>query len=92
MCHNCSRQFLHIPVYTNTCLAEEDYPTDPIVFTIPPGIGPFTVEVPITDDDIDEDMEEYFIGVLSFTGDSTGAILGESIILLTIIDDDSKFV
>ena len=73
-------------------LAEEDYPTDPIHFTIPPGIGTFIVEVPVTDDDIDENTEEYFLGVLSFTEDSTGAVLGESVILLTIIDDDSMYV
>ena len=60
-----------------------------IEVNIPPGDSSFLVSIPITDDIIAEDSEQ-FIAVLSFTGDSTGAVLGTSAILLSIFDDDGE--
>ena len=61
-----------------------------IQFTIPPGDGPTVIAVPIIDDVIAEDSNQYFIGVLRFSGNATGAVLGRDAILLGIQDNDRK--
>ena len=59
--------------------------------TVPPGTGPSTtIQLGIVDDAIQENTEQYFGGVLAFSGDSTGAALGRSNVLLHVIDDDSE--
>ena len=63
---------------------------DVIQFTIPPGDGPTVISVPIFDDVIAEDSDQYFIGVLSFSGSPTGAVLGRDAILMGIQDNDRK--
>ena len=49
------------------------------------------ISVPIFDDDIAEDAEQYFVCVLAFEGDYPGAILGRSAVLLGIFDNDGIF-
>ena len=63
---------------------------DVIQFTIPPGDGPTVISVPIFDDVIDEDSDQYVIGVLRFSGNPTGAVLGRDAILMGIQDNDRK--
>ena len=46
------------------------------------------ISIPIFDDDIAEDSEQYFVGVLVFEGDYPGAILGRSVVLLGIFDNN----
>ena len=59
--------------------------------TIPPGNGGAIFPLVIFDDKIQENSEQHFVGVLSFSGDSTGAALGSrTTIRLNIEDDDSK--
>ena len=70
--------------------AGDDYSTEVVTFTVPPGTGPTIVQLDIVDDVIQENTEQYFGGLLEFSGDSTGAALGTSNALITIIDDDSK--
>ena len=68
--------------------AGADFPTDTILFTIPPGSVNVEISIPIFDDDIAEDSEQYFVGVLAFEGDYPGAILGRSVVLLGIFNND----
>ena len=63
---------------------------DVIQFTIPPGDGPTVIPVLIIDDVIAEDSDQYFIGVLSFSGNPTGAVLGRDAILMGIQDNERK--
>ena len=47
--------------------------------------------MPIFDDNIAENTNQYFIGVLAISGDSAGAVLGETdSVLLGIVDDECK--
>ena len=65
-----------------------DFPTDTILFTIPPGNESVKISIPLFDDNIAEDSDQYFVGVLAFEGDYPGATLGRSIVLLGILDND----
>ena len=65
-----------------------DFPTDIILFTILPGNGSVEISIPIFDDNIAEDFDQYFVGVLAFEEDYPGATLGRSIVLLGILDND----
>ena len=65
-----------------------DFPTDTILFTISPGSLNVEISIPIFDDNIAEDSEQYFVGVLAFEGDYPGATLGQSVVLLGIFDND----
>ena len=76
--------------HTYTHTAGDDYSTEVVSFTVPPGVGPTIVQLDILDDVIKENTEQYFAGVLEFSGDSTGAALGISNIQLVIIDDESE--
>ena len=78
--------YMHIHIHT----AVDDYSTEVVSFTVLPGTGPTIVQLGIVDDDIQENTEQYFGGSRDFSGDSTGAALGISNTLMTIIDDDSK--
>ena len=71
-------------------IAGADYVTDPVIITIPAGSGNVPAQLTIINDDIAEETKQYFIGILSFIGDSTGAVLGQSISLLSVVDDESK--
>ena len=48
------------------------------------------VSVPINDDNIAEDSEQCFIGILRFQGFDAGATLGTDVTQLGILDDESK--
>ena len=63
-----------------------------IRFTVPAGSGSVVTQIPITEDKIAENFDQYFIAVLAFDGDSTGAVLGTSVALMSITDDESKFL
>ena len=89
--HTCTHTHAHM--HTNLHIrhtAGDDYSTEVVSFTVPPGMGPITVQLDIVNDDIQENTEQYFGGSLEFSGNSTGAALGISNALMTIIDDDSK--
>ena len=77
---------------THACThtAGDDYNTEVVTFTVPPGMGPTFALLRIVDDAIQENTEQYYGGVLAFSGDSTGAVLGISRTLLTVVDDDSE--
>ena len=78
---------MHIITHT----AGEDYITDVITVEVPAGIGPTVVPIPIVDDKIKENSEQYFVGVLDISGDSMGAQIGAiNTTLLIITDDESK--
>ena len=71
--------------------AGEDYITDVITVVVPAGNGPTEVLIPIIDDEIKENLEQYFVGVLGISGDSIGTRIGaNNTILLVIEDDESK--
>ena len=71
--------------------AGDDYITDIIRVVVPAGYGPTEVPIPIIDDEIKENLEQYFVGVLGISGDSIGAQIGtRNTTLLIIIDDESK--
>ena len=75
----------------HTYTAGEDYITDVITVEVPAGNGPTEVPIPIVDDEIKENFEQYFVGVLDISGNSTGAQIGaKNTILLNITDDESK--
>ena len=58
---------------------------------VPAGNGPTEVPIPIVDDEIKENSEQYFVGVLGISGDSTGAQIGAiNTTLLIIVDDEGK--
>ena len=58
---------------------------------VPAGNGPTEVPMPILNDDIKENKEQYFVGVLGISGDSTGAEIGDiNTTLLIIADDEGK--
>ena len=60
---------------------------------VPAGNGPIDIPIPIVDDEIKENIDQYFIGVLAISGDSTGAQLGaRNTILLQITDNESKCI
>ena len=70
--------------------AGTDYLPDEIQFTIPPGDGPIIVPVPIIDDAIAEDPNQFLIAVLNVPREAT---LGKThVILLVILDDDCEFL
>ena len=78
-----------IVVYT----AGEDYIADVITVEVPAGNGPTEVPIPIVDDQIKENFEQYFVGVLGISGDSIGArIGGKNTTLLIIADNESKCI
>ena len=77
-------------IWCNLPPAGADYVPDVIQFTLPPGDDPTVIAVPIIDDVIAEDSNQYFIGVLGFSGNPTGAVLGRDAILLGIQDNDRK--
>ena len=73
--------------------AGEDYNTDIVKVVVPAGNGPTEIHIPIVDDKIKENLEQYFVGVLGISGDSTGAQIGtRNTTLLIITDDESKCV
>ena len=74
----------------NVHTAGDDYSTDVVCFSVPPGVGPTIVQLDIMDDAIQENTKQYFGGVLVFSEATTGASLGTSKILLTIVDDESE--
>ena len=75
----------------HTYTAGEDYITDVITVEVPAGNGPTEVPIPIVDDEIKENFEQYFVGVLGIIGDSMGAQIGAiNTTLLNITDDESK--
>ena len=79
---------MHIITHT----AGEDYITDVVTVEVPAGNGPTEVPIPIRDDEIKENKEQYFVGVLGISGDSTGAQIGAiNITLLIIVDDEGKY-
>ncbi|CAI8040262.1 hypothetical protein GBAR_LOCUS22443, partial [Geodia barretti] len=80
------------PRSPNLAIPGADYVPDVIPFTIPPGDGPTIIPVPIIDDVIAEDSDQYFIGVLSFSGNPTGAVLGRDAILLGIQENDQATI
>ena len=64
---------------------------DPVTVIVPPGDGAsILVQLPIIDDVIAEEREQFFVGVLSFAGDSNGATLGRTATKLIITDDDGN--
>ena len=68
-----------------------DYITDVTTVVVPAGNGPTEAPIPILDDEIKENFEQYFVGVLSISGDSAGAQIGATnATLLIIVDDESK--
>ena len=73
-----------------TYTAGEDYITDVITVVVPAGNGPTEVPIPIVDDEIKENFEQYFVGVLGISGDSTGAQIGANNTILLIIEDDES--
>ena len=78
-------------LYIITYTAGEDYITDVITVEVPAGNGPTEVLIPIVDDEIKENLEQYFVGVLGISGDSMGAqIGGKNTTLLIIVDNESK--
>ena len=79
----------HKHIY-NVHTAGDDYSTEVVSFTVPPGVGPTIVQLDIVDDAIQENTEQYFGGVLAFSEATTGADLGTDKILLTIVDDESE--
>jgi hypothetical protein len=80
------------PSSPNTATPGIDYNTAVILFEIPAGSGSVFVDVPIIDDDMAENTEQYFIGVLEISGISAGATLGRTAILLSITDDDDATI
>jgi hypothetical protein len=80
------------PRSPNLATPGADYVPDVIQFTIPPGDGPTVIPVPIIDDVIAEDSDQYFIGVLGFSGSPTGAVLGRDAILMGIQDNDQATI
>ncbi|CAI8052754.1 hypothetical protein GBAR_LOCUS28872 [Geodia barretti] len=80
------------PRSPNLATPGADYVPDVIQFTVPPGDGPTVIAVPIIDDVIAEDSNQYFIGVLGFSGNPTGAVLGRDAILLGIQDNDQATI
>jgi hypothetical protein len=88
-----SSTFGYIPPYDpatpNIATPGDDYSTEIVSFTVPPGVGPTIVQLDILDDVIKENTEQYFAGVLEFSAESTGAALGISNIQLVIIDDEN---
>ena len=73
-------------------LAGVDFGGDNITFTITPGDSGFVVQFQVFDDQIQENSEENFIGLLHFSGNSTGAVIGRNAIRLVIEDNDCKLV
>ena len=72
-------------------LAGVDFGGDNITFTISPGDSGFVVQFRVFDDQIQENSEN-FIGLLHFSGNSTGAVIGRNAIRLIIEDNDCKLV
>ena len=70
--------------------AGEDYITDVITVVVPAGKGPTDVSIPIVDDKIKENFEQYFVGVLDISGNSTEAQIGANNTILLIIEDDES--
>lgn len=57
---------------------------------VPAGNGSTGVSLPIVDDEIKENLEQYFVGFLGFSRDLTGAQIGERNTTLLIITDDER--
>ena len=57
---------------------------------VPAGNGPTEVPIPIVDDEIKENFEQYFVGVLDISGNFTGAQIGANNTILLIIEDDES--
>ena len=76
-----------------THTACEDYSIDVVTVEVPAGNGPTEVPIPIVNDKIKENLEQYFVGVLGISGDSTGAQIGDiNTTLLIIADDESECI
>ena len=75
-----------------TYTAGKDYITDVVTVEVPAGNGPTEVPIPIVDDEIRENIEQYFVGVLGISGNSRGAQIGDiNTTLLIIVDDEGKY-
>ena len=80
-------------MYTRTQLKMTMAVIAPVTVIVPPGnVANILVQLPIIDDAgvIAEEREQFFVGVLSFAGDSNGATLGRNATKLIITDDDGK--
>ena len=89
------KSFSKILILKFTCinhtLAGVDFSSENITVTIPPGDDGVVIQFQVFDDQIQENSEENFIGLLHFSGSSTGAVIGRNAIRLIIKDDDGKF-
>ena len=88
--HTCKVHLLAFILGTHT-LAGVDFSGDNITSTISPGDSRFVVQFQVFDDQIQENSEN-FIGLLHFSGDSTGAVIGRNAIRLIIEDNGCKLV
>ena len=88
--HTCKVHLLAFILCTHT-LAGVDFSGDNITSTISLGDNGFVVQFQVFDDQIQENSKN-FIGLLHFSGNSTGAVIGRNAIRLIIENNDCKLV